>query len=117
MQRPRTITGEVNYVDTTGLCGWQFTHPQIHTVQDYYAFSMLKPGKTISAGEYRFGFNGKENDNEFKGDGNHQNYGMRLYDTRLGRFLSVDPLFKKYVWNSTYAFTENNPIKYIDLAN
>ncbi|MEZ2442984.1 RHS repeat-associated core domain-containing protein [Chitinophaga sp. RCC_12] len=45
---------------------------------------------------YRYGFNGKENDNEVKGEGNQQDYGMRIYDPRLGRFLSVDPLTKGY---------------------
>lgn len=64
---------------------------------------------------YRYGFNGKENDNEVKGEGNQQDYGMRVYDPRLGRFLSVDPLTKKYPWNSTYAFAENDVIGNIDL--
>src|SRR5215218_8453250 len=47
---------------------------------------------------YRYGFNGKENDPEIKGEGNQQDYGMRIYDPRLGKFLSVDPLGKKYPW-------------------
>lgn len=64
---------------------------------------------------YRFGFNGKENDNDVKGEGNQQDYGMRIYDPRLVRFLSVDPLTKEYPWNSTYAFAENEPIANIDL--
>jgi RHS repeat-associated protein len=65
--------------------------------------------------KYRFGFNGKENDNEVKGEGSQQDYGMRIYDTRLGRFLSVDPLMDEYPWNSTYAFAENDVIRCIDL--
>jgi len=40
---------------------------------------------------------------------------MRIYDPRIGRFLSVDPLFKDYPWNSTYAYAENEPISNIDL--
>jgi RHS repeat-associated protein len=64
---------------------------------------------------YRYGFNGKENDNEVKGEGNQQDYGMRIYDPRLVRFLSVDPLQKIYPWNSPYAFAENGPIENIDL--
>ncbi|NIG52806.1 RHS repeat-associated core domain-containing protein [Chitinophaga sp. Cy-1792] len=67
------------------------------------------------AGVYRYGFNGKENDNEVKGEGNQQDYGMRIYDPRVGRFLSVDPLAKEYPWNSTYAFAENDIIRAIDL--
>jgi RHS repeat-associated protein len=64
---------------------------------------------------HRFGFNGKENDNEIKGTGNQQDYGMRIYDPRLGRFLSVDPLTKDYPWYSPYQFAGNSPIKFIDL--
>jgi RHS repeat-associated protein len=66
---------------------------------------MLMPGRRFSAGTgYRYGFNGKENDNDVKGEGNQQDYGMRIYDPRLGRFLSVDPLAKKYVKLSPYQF-------------
>ncbi len=64
---------------------------------------------------YRFGFNGKENDNEVKGAGGQQDYGMRIYDTRLGRFLSVDPLMSKFSMLSPYQFSTNNPILNIDL--
>ena len=50
------------------------------------------PGRNYTAGNsYRYGFNGKENDNDVKGvEGSQQDYGMRIYDPRLGRFLSVD---------------------------
>jgi RHS repeat-associated protein len=86
------------------------------TANDYYPFGMIQPGRKFSAaGGYRYGFNGKENDNEVKGEGNQQDYGMRIYDPRLGRFLSVDPLGAEYPWNSSYAFAENIPIQYIDL--
>jgi RHS repeat-associated protein len=64
---------------------------------------------------YRFGFNGQEKDNEIKGTGNSLDFNFRVYDSRLGRFLSVDPLFKDYPWNSTYAFAENDVIRCIDL--
>ncbi|KAA2243181.1 hypothetical protein F0L74_11745 [Chitinophaga agrisoli] len=50
-----------------------------------------------------------------KGEGNQQDYGMRVYDPRVGRFLSVDPLSKNYPWNSTYAFAENDVLRNIDL--
>ncbi len=53
-------------------------------------------GSYESYGYYRYGFNGKENDNEVKGSGNQQDYGMRIYDPRVGRFLSVDPMTKNY---------------------
>ena len=78
---------------------------------------MQMPGRKYAQAnaKYRYGFNGKENDNDVKGDGNQQDYGMRIYDPRLGRFLSVDPLTKKYPWYTPYQFSGNNPIKFIDL--
>jgi RHS repeat-associated protein len=77
---------------------------------------MLMPKRSYSAaGSYRYGFNGKENDNDVKGLGNQQDYGMRIYDARVGRFLSVDPLNKEFPWNSSYSFAENDVIRSIDL--
>jgi RHS repeat-associated protein len=77
---------------------------------------MLQPGRKFEAvNHYRYGFNGKENDNEVKGEGNQQDYGMRIYDPRLGRFLSVDPLTKSYPWFTPYQFASNSPIIYIDI--
>src|SRR5690606_10864897 len=74
------------------------------------------PGRSYSSGDYRYGFNGKENDNEVYGStGTFQDYGMRMYDTRLGRFISVDPLTDKYPYYTPYQFAGNTPIKFIDL--
>jgi hypothetical protein len=56
---------------------------------------MMMPGRSyaVNAG-YRYGFNGKENDNEVKGEGNQQDYGMRIYDPRLVQnSLKVTPYF------------------------
>ncbi|MBW7943715.1 MAG: hypothetical protein H3C64_15365, partial [Candidatus Kuenenia stuttgartiensis] len=75
------------------------------------------PGRTYAnaGAKYKYGFNGKENDNEVKGEGNQQDYGMRIYDPRLGRFLSVDPLTSKFPWYTPYQFAGNKPIIAIDL--
>ena len=65
---------------------------------------------------YRYGFNGKTNDNEaYNVEGSFQDYGMRMYDTRLARFISVDPLYRKYPELSTYQFASNGPIMNIDI--
>ena len=58
---------------------------------DYYPFGMLMPGREFSSTDYRYGFNGKENDNEVKGNGNSLDFGARIYDPRLGRWMSPDP--------------------------
>ncbi len=87
------------------------------TANDYYPFGMAMLGRkyTQPNSNYRYGFNGKENDNEVKGEGNQQDYGMRIYDTRLGKFLSVDPLIDKYPELSSYQYANNSPIANIDL--
>jgi RHS repeat-associated protein len=66
-------------------------------------------------GYYRYGFNGKEIDNEVYGAGNQQDYGMRIYDPRLGRFLSTDPITDEYPELTPYQFASNTPIQAIDL--
>ncbi len=40
---------------------------------------------------------------------------MRIYDPRLGRFLSVDPMAPHYPWYTPYQFAGNKPIAYVDL--
>jgi len=80
-----------------------------------HPFGMMMPGREYQAQPSRFGFNGKENDNDVKGFGNQQDYGMRIYDNRIGKFLSVDPLQKQFAWLAPYGFAGNNPIKFIDL--
>ena len=74
------------------------------------------PNRGYQGSGYRYGFNGKENDDEVKGvKGSQQDYGFRIYDPRLGRFLSVDPLTSGYPWYTPYQFAGNKPIWCIDL--
>ena len=61
-----------------------------------------------------FHFNGKENDDEVKGTGNSIEYGARMYDSRLGKWLSVDNRFSKYPDLSPYVYAENNPLIMLD---
>ena len=83
---------------------------------DYDPFGMLTVGRSWSAGsEYRYGFNGKESDPETYGDGNIYDYGFRIYDPRIGRFLSVDPLTKTFPFFTPYQFASNSPLFYVDL--
>jgi len=77
------------------------------------------PGRNYNAAnraDYSYGFNGKLNDNDVKGvEGGQQDYGMRIYDPRMGKFLSVDPLFKSYAGWSPYIFAQNKPTRHIDI--
>ncbi len=83
---------------------------------DYYPFGWEMPGRKYNSSEYRYGFNGKEKDQsgEF-GSITNYDYGFRIYNPAIGKFLSVDPLTKEYPWLTPYQFAENAPIKFIDL--
>ena len=72
------------------------------------------PGRTLSAEDYRFGFNGKENLNDVKGIGKLQDFGARIYDTRLGRWLTLDGKSSSKQFESNYSFVKNNPIIFLD---
>jgi RHS repeat-associated protein len=71
--------------------------------------------KEIKQANFLFSFNGKEKDDEIKGDGNSLDFGARIYDSRLGRFLSLDPKFREFPSWSPYIFALDNPIRFIDV--
>jgi RHS repeat-associated protein len=56
-------------------------------------------------------------DNDMSGGntGVDYNYGFRIYDTRIAKFLSVDPLTEDYPELTPYQFASNTPIMAIDL--
>ena len=75
---------------------------------------MMMPGREYQATPSRFGFNGKEKDDEVKGGGNQIAFEARTYDSRLGKFLSRDPREADYPWQSTFAYYRNSPIATLD---
>jgi RHS repeat-associated protein len=89
--------------------------PDLLTANNYYPFGMQQPGRVYNSGKYRYGFNGKEMDNDVKGTGVVYDYGFRIYDARIAKFLSVDPLTNKYPELTPYQFASNSPIEGIDL--
>jgi RHS repeat-associated protein len=83
---------------------------------NYYPFGMVMPNRTATSGNYRYGFNGKEKDDEISGgiEGADYDYGARIYDSRIGRFLSIDSKFKLSPELTPYRFGLNNPIIFKD---
>jgi RHS repeat-associated protein len=81
---------------------------------DYYPFGMRMPNMNANSDEYRYGFQGMEFDNELKTNGNSYDFGARIYDPRVGRWLSRDPLAEKYPFQAPYNFCANNPVMYGD---
>ncbi len=65
------------------------------------------PGRNYQTDAYRYGFAGKEKDGDFN---NNYDFGARIYDSRLGRWLSLDPLAKEYPSHSPYCYSLNTPI-------
>ncbi|SDF49093.1 RHS repeat-associated core domain-containing protein [Chitinophaga filiformis] len=109
-----TVSDKKRGVSTDSTTVSYFT-PDIFSTQEYYPFGMGMPGRGSNSERYRYGFNGKENDNDVKGTGNQQDYGMRIYDPRAGRFLSIDPLSAKYPELTPYQFASNTPLWAIDI--
>jgi RHS repeat-associated protein len=60
--------------------------------------------------EERYKFTGKERDEETSYD----YFGARYYDSRIARWLQVDPLSKKYPAWSGYNYTKDNPLRFVD---
>jgi len=88
--------------------------PDEKSFKDYYAFGYLMPGRESYITDYRFGFNGMEKDDEIGSIGNSYNFGARIFDSRIGRFLSIDPFANNFPFMTPYCFAANSPIKFID---
>ncbi len=94
----------------------QYYAADVVEMSDYEPFGLLLARRHyVSEDGYGFGFNGKEADDEWNGEGNMYNYGFRIHDPRLGRFLSVDPLAPDYPWYTPYQYAGNTPIQAMDL--
>ena len=112
IRKPSTTTGDID--------DWTWTADVTQSFA-YYPFGMQMPGQantaqTVENGEYKFGFNGKLRDDSWhNAAGTVYDYGFRIYDARIAKFLSVDPLFKSYPWYTPYQFAGNKPIAAIDL--
>src|SRR5205823_3371064 len=90
---------------------------------NYSPFGLTMSG--ISSKALNFG--GPENKKKFQGqEFAHNEFsdgsGLEMYefkwrmdDPQIGRFWQIDPLSDKYVYNSTYAFSENKVIAHIEL--
>ena len=79
----------------------------------YYPFGMTQ--WSAGATDYLCGMQGQMQVDEMHGEGNWSDFKYRGCDPRLGRFFSIDPLVKKYPWNSPYAFSENDVIGAVEL--
>lgn len=81
-------------------------NPQIQACADYYPFGEKLIGRDINSG-YRYAFQGQELDPET----GMEAFQLRLWDGRIGRWLSPDPYQE---FDSPYLGMGNNPISLTD---
>ena len=62
----------------------------------------------VTETKYQYKLQGQERQDEL--GLNWDSFKWRNYDYAIGRFMSIDPLAEKYVYNSPYAFSENRVI-------
>lgn len=88
---------------------------EVKVYNSYYPFGMAMPGLQYKPDDYRYGFNGKEKDKMMNDQGNVYDYGFRIYNPQIAKFLSVDPLTQSFPWYTPYQFAGNTPIMASDL--
>ncbi len=84
----------------------------ILSTSNFTSFGFCMSDRKFSTLRYRYSFNGMEKDDEVKGEGNSYDFGARIYDGRLGRWLSVDAKIKAH--ESPYCSYSNNPLLFVD---
>ncbi len=79
---------------------------------DYYPYGLLMDDRNGVYGDTdpRDKFTGKERDVESQYD----YFGARYYDSRIARWMSVDPMAEKYAGWSAYVYTCGNPLRFCD---
>ena len=110
----RVVVSDRKLLEDRNKDGEPEVRAEVLASYNYYPFGMQQPGRTYEgSAEYRFGFNGKEKDNSL--GSTVYDYGFRIYNPQIGKFLSVDPLTKSYPMLTPYQFASNTPIQAVDL--
>ena len=107
------LTDHTSAVLSTGLGNLRavINNQEIVTnYSDYFPFGMQLPGRSLSGSNgYRYGYQGDYAEKEETGSTN--SFELRLWDSRIGRWMSPDPYGQ---YHSPYLGMGNNPINAID---
>jgi hypothetical protein len=63
-------------------------------ILNYSPFWVLLQNRNFTGVGYRFGFQRQEKNDEWSGANNSYDFWARIFDSRLGRWLSIDPIIK-----------------------
>lgn len=77
---------------------------------DYYAYGGRIDGGVTGTNRYKF----SSKEVQDIGSLDWLDFGARMYDTRLGRWTSQDPLAEKYYSISPYAYCAGDPVNRVD---
>ncbi|MFY1047294.1 DUF6443 domain-containing protein [Chryseobacterium sp. GP-SGM7] len=105
-----------NYTDHLGNIRLSYfnngTGAEVLEENNYYPFGMKHEGYNALAGNpaYGYGYNNKELQKET----GWSDYGARMYMPEIGRWGVVDPLAEKTRRWSTYVFSANNSVRFVD---
>ena len=83
--------------------------PELRIVHTKKELTLKNSSKNLRSDELYL-YNGKE----LQEDLDWYDYGWRMYDPSLARFMTLDPLAEDYSFQSPYLYAYNNPIRFTD---
>ena len=104
---------DINYFITDHLGSTRAATGSGGGMVHYYPFGKTWEGLSTPAAQTRYLFNGKEKQTVIAGF-NGLDYGARVYDEFICRWLTQDPLQEQFYGWSSYNYCMNNPIGAID---
>jgi len=122
-EQPQQLVNEPEYISYTSISKLDDEKNLIYFTKDHISSNRITTNQQggieyqanyqpygnifTQEGNEKFKFSGKELDST-----NLYYFGARYYNSNIGRFTQVDPIFKAE--ESPYQYANNNPIKYVD---
>src|SRR3989344_7959125 len=122
-EQPQQLVNEPEYISYTSISKLDDEKNLIYFTKDHISSNRITTNQQggieyqanyqpygnifTQEGNEKFKFSGKELDST-----NLYYFGARYYNSNIGRFTQVDPIFKPT--ESPYQYANNNPIKYVD---
>ena len=108
------VSDEKLGIDTDGDGVVDIYEVQILHMEDFMPYGATAPWRFMD-NSYQFGFTGVLKENLWMNGSPVYGMTFRQYDSRIGRWMTPDPLKNKFPSISPYVYTEDDPINYVDL--